>query len=64
MAVVAGIAVAISTGMELLGRIATVVGISLVLTMLLVVLYQDENPAEPAAVAVTQATNTPDRGAP
>lgn len=50
--------------MELLGRIATVVGISLVLTMLLVVLYQDENPAEPAAVAVTQATNTPDRGAP
>jgi len=39
----AGIAYALQEGMELIGRLAAVVGISLVLTVLLLVLYQDES---------------------
>jgi hypothetical protein len=38
----AGIAYALQQGMELLGRLAAVIGISLVLTLLLLVLYQDD----------------------
>lgn len=41
----AGIAYALQKRMELLGRLAAVVGISLVLTVLLLVLYQDESAA-------------------
>ena len=51
--------------MELLGRIATVVGISLVLTMLLVALYQDDA-AEfaPASVTVSQTAQAAQHGTP
>lgn len=41
----AGIAYAKQRGMDLLGRLAAVVGISLVLTVLLLVLYQDDSAA-------------------
>jgi hypothetical protein len=45
--------------MELLGRVAVAFGISLVLTLLLLVLYQDDSARamEPEPVAITQATN-------
>jgi hypothetical protein len=46
--------------MELLGRLAAVVGISLALTLLLLVLYQDDGmqlrTQEPQPAAMTQAT--------
>ena len=45
------------TNMELLGRVLAAFGISLVLTLLLLVLYQDDSQAaQPAApAAITQA---------
>ena len=60
----AGIAYALQQGMELLGRLAAVVGISLVLTLLLLVLYQDEGAAanmEPVPT-VTAAATAPAHG--
>jgi hypothetical protein len=42
--------------MELLGRVATAIGISLVLTLLMLVLYQDDGAQlqqEPASVSQT-----------
>jgi hypothetical protein len=39
----AGIAYALPKGMDLLGRLCAVIGISLVLTLLLLVLYQDDS---------------------
>jgi len=43
--------------MELLGRIAAVVGISLALTALLIVLYQDEGKPTQPGLAMTQAAS-------
>ena len=44
--------------MELLGRVATAVGISLVLTLLMLVLYQDDGtPLQPEPVSVSQSAN-------
>ena len=45
--------------MELLGRVAAALGISLVLTLLLLVLYQDDTAQamEPQPAAITQAAN-------
>lgn len=52
--------------MDLLGRICAVVGISLVLTLLLLVLYQDDQSQgpEPPQPAITQATAAPADGTP
>jgi len=53
--------------MELLGRLAAVVGISLVLTLLLLVLYQDDaaQAQEPGpSTAITQAASATANGAP
>jgi hypothetical protein len=41
--------------MELLGRVGAALGISLVLTLLLLVLYQDDSQQDQSA-AITQAT--------
>jgi hypothetical protein len=44
--------------MELLGRLGTALGISLVLTLLLLVLYQDDGPQlqqQPTTIAISQA---------
>jgi hypothetical protein len=63
----AGIAYALLRGMELLGRLAAVVGISLVLTLLLLVLYQDDSvqAQEPGpSTAITQAASATANGAP
>jgi hypothetical protein len=63
----AGIAYALQQGMELLGRLAAVVGISLVLTVLLLVLYQDDSAAatmEPLPTITASATATPHPGTP
>jgi hypothetical protein len=63
----AGIAYALLRGMELLGRLAAVVGISLVLTLLLLVLYQDDTAQaqEPGpSTAITQAASATANGAP
>lgn len=44
--------------MELLGRLATALGISLLLTLLMLVLYQDdETPMQPDPVSITQASH-------
>ena len=45
--------------MELLGRVATAIGISLVLTLLLLVLYQDDSAQamQPDTPAITHAAN-------
>ena len=44
--------------MELLGRVATAIGISLVITVLLLVLYQDDGAqVQPEPVSITQAAN-------
>ena len=45
--------------MELLGRVATALGISLVLTLLLLVLYQDDSAQamEPEQVTIAQTAN-------
>jgi hypothetical protein len=48
--------------MELLGRVFTALGISLVLTLLLLVLYQDDSQAqmpEPAAMTQVSAGTEP-----
>jgi hypothetical protein len=48
--------------MELLGRLAAVIGISLVLTLLLLVLYQDDSAAAalgPAPSITAAATTSP-----
>jgi len=50
--------------MELLGRLAAVIGISMVLTMLLLVLYQDDKQLEAAMPVVTQAVAASDHGTP
>ncbi|HEX8029648.1 MAG TPA: hypothetical protein VF491_14340 [Vicinamibacterales bacterium] len=50
--------------MELLGRLGAVVGISLVLTLLLLVLYQDEGIQAQQGSAVTQISASSDHGAP
>ena len=51
--------------MELLGRLATAIGISLVLTLLLLVLYQDDGAKQQAPVpAITQAASVPDHATP
>jgi Na+/melibiose symporter-like transporter len=53
----AGIRYAQSAGMmELLGRLGAAIGISLVLTLLLLVLYQDDSSAQiqPESAAITQ----------
>ena len=49
--------------MELLGRVATALGISLLLTLLLLVLYQDDQTQDLPA-AVTQASTTATAGTP
>lgn len=61
----AGIAYALQQGMELLGRLAAVIGISLVLTLLLLVLYQDDSAAmnlEPLPTITAAATATAHSG--
>lgn len=58
----AGIAYAILHSMELVGRLASVIGISLVITLLLLVLYQDDKQMDVAPV-VTQASAS-NQGAP
>lgn len=63
----AGIAYAILRGMELLGRLAAVIGITLVLTLLLLVLYQDDaaQAQEPGpSTTITQAASVTANGAP
>jgi hypothetical protein len=56
----AGIRVAVSNGMELLGRLGAALGISLILTLLLLMLYQaDGVQAGPETAAVSQASTTP-----
>ena len=42
--------------MELLGRVLAALGISLVLTLLLLVLYQDDAQQQPVPTAITQTT--------
>ena len=57
----AGIAYALQQRMELLGRLAAVIGISLVLTLLLLVLYQDDSAAmrlEPLPTITAAATGS------
>ena len=58
---IAGIPYALPKGMDLLGRLCAVVGISLVITLLLLVLYQDDgtgvNTMEPVP-AITDAAAT------
>ena len=60
----AGIAYAIVHSMELVGRLASVIGISLVLTLLLLVLYQDDKQLEATTPVVTQAAAASDHGTP
>lgn len=45
--------------MELLGRLGVAIGISLVLTLLLLVLYQDDSAAQlqPETASITQAAS-------
>jgi hypothetical protein len=53
--------------MELLGRLGTALGISLVLTLLLLVLYQDDGPQmqqQPASITITQAGAATAHGTP
>jgi hypothetical protein len=50
---------------ELLGRLGVVVGISLVLTVLLMVLYQDDGmEMQPEPASITQASAAPAAGTP
>lgn len=57
----AGIPYAQSKGMDLLGRLCAVVGISLALTLLLLMLYQDDGmqPLEPRPVSISQIAPEP-----
>jgi hypothetical protein len=52
--------------MELLGRVGAVIGISLVLTLLLLVLYQDDaaKQFQPNATTITQSASAADHGTP
>ena len=50
--------------MELLGRLGAVVAISMVITLLLLVLYQDEGMQAQQGPAVTQMSASSDRGTP
>ena len=51
--------------MELLGRLAAVVGISLVLTVLLIVIYQDERlQMQPGPETISQASTASADGTP
>ena len=43
---------------ELLQRLGVAIGISLVLTLLLMVLYQDDAALQPGATTITQAAST------
>jgi hypothetical protein len=54
----AGTENALGMSMELLGRLGAALGISLVLTLLLLVLYQDDG-QRPEPVPVTQAGSAP-----
>ena len=52
---------AVMRNMELLGRACAALGISLVLTLLLLVLYQDDpqqTQVQPASASITQASTT------
>lgn len=60
----AGIAYALLNSMELLGRLGIVFGISLILTLLLLVLYQDDGARAQTVPAITQASTAPADGAP
>jgi hypothetical protein len=42
--------------MELLGRVLVALGISLVLTLLLLVLYQDDGQQQPVPAGITETT--------
>jgi hypothetical protein len=46
--------------MELLGRVAAALGISLILTLLLLVLYQDDGQQEAGSAAMTQISTAAD----
>ena len=51
---------------ELLARLGAAIGISLVLTLLMLVLYQDDSSAQmqqPASIAITQASAVTTPGA-
>lgn len=50
--------------MELAGRLASVIGISLVITLLLLVLYQDDTQRDTTMPVGTQAAAASDHGAP
>ena len=50
--------------MELLGRVGAVVGISLVITLLLLVLYQDDGIQAQQGPDVTQVSASADHGTP
>ena len=52
----AGIRYALVMDMELFGRLLVALGISLVLTLLLLVLYQDDGQQQPAPAAITHAS--------
>lgn len=45
--------------MELIGRIGAALGISLVLTLLLLVLYQDDTQGRQGPATMTQASTSP-----
>ncbi|MGH9218041.1 MAG: hypothetical protein ACRD1W_01990 [Vicinamibacterales bacterium] len=46
--------------MELLGRVCTALGISLILTLLLLVLYQDDGQQRAGSAAMTQISTAAD----
>lgn len=50
--------------MELLGRVCAVIGISLVLTLLLLVLYQDDAVQAQMSPAMSQSAAAPAGGTP
>lgn len=53
--------------MELLGRLGAAIGISLVLTLLLLVLYQDDGPQmqdQPSSITISQAAAASAHGTP
>jgi len=51
--------------MELLSRLGVALGISLVLTLVLLVLYQDDGAtAQPSPSSITQASASPTPGTP
>ena len=50
--------------MELLGRVCAAIGISLVLTLLLLVLYQDDTVQAQMSPAMSQSATAPASGTP